>query len=313
QHNRSDVHWDNFDDLFPYNLFPDERNDWLVDLNSNTEYDHKIITYCATWKGRNFLDDNYAYSLGFIVMQEMGIIRMDEEIRRNDGIVPLSSAMFKGHNTKAIRMFSPYNHTRIAKGNDGISDFLFLTLKNDLLENAISFMSILPDNSIDFGVIGVSESFNEKIQIFNSGDSPLAITSISIDGANSEQFSLNGISTPFSLSARESKEISISFNPTSAGSKTAVIKISNDSENIGPETEINLSAEATDEAMKSIEFSPTVSWDFGASQVNFSTTQIFIISNTGEADVDVSDIVFSGTNPDQFGIISPASSSFTGK
>ncbi len=311
QHNRLDLHWDNFNAIFPYDQYPDERNDWLNQMNSNTEYDHKIITYCASWDGSNYIMDNTgAYLIGLQIMTDMGVIKANPGLVVNDGIVPLSSARFEGHTTKASRFFSPYNHTRIAEGNEGKNDILFATLKSDLLFNAISLMAIFPDNFVDLGKIQVTETSMKSIQIFNSGTSQLRISGVSLEGANSDQYRLSDIITPLSISPGGSVNIEILFKPSSVGVKTANIRLLNDSDNFGPETEIGILGEAVEEPLKIVEFSPLISMDFGVSSVNNPVTKILLISNSGESAIAISDVMVEGPDADEFIILSPVSKTF---
>ena len=58
----------------------------------------------------------------------------------------------------------------------------------------------------------------------NTGNVPLAITSIAITGANSADFSQKN-NCPSSLAAAASCSINVSTNPTAIGSRTAAITI----------------------------------------------------------------------------------------
>ena len=81
--------------------------------------------------------------MGYRVMTEMGILKLDKGIFINDGIVPLSSAQFEGHDTKANRLFAPYNHTKIGEGNNGTNDFLFSALKSELILEKLRYLMIV--------------------------------------------------------------------------------------------------------------------------------------------------------------------------
>jgi triacylglycerol esterase/lipase EstA (alpha/beta hydrolase family) len=127
--NRSDLRWDNYDNLLNYTKYPNEKNDWLVNLNSNTTYDSKLICYAGTVTGKLLLSINTVeeqYEVGsYLMKQAFGF--------DNDGIVPIKSSTFDGHTPKRIRRFSEYNHADINIGKDG-NDELFNSLKEDLLD-----------------------------------------------------------------------------------------------------------------------------------------------------------------------------------
>lgn len=128
--NRSDLRWDNFDDLFNYETYPDESNEWLVDLNKNTEFDNKHVCYTASISGSYIVVPQTVeeqYKLGaFFIDRGFGM--------QNDGIVPLKSAAFEGHTVKSMRHFSNYNHADIITGKEGKRTELFSAIETDLMD-----------------------------------------------------------------------------------------------------------------------------------------------------------------------------------
>lgn len=131
QVNRSDLHWDNFDNLFDYQKYSDEKNDWLVNLNKNSTYDSKTICYSGSVQGQFLVpgdDVTEQYKLGAWFMEQgFGFT--------NDGIVPIQSSQFQGHTVKKVRYFSDYNHADIIIGKSN-KDELFTPLKTDLMDVA---------------------------------------------------------------------------------------------------------------------------------------------------------------------------------
>jgi len=127
--NRSDLRWDNFNKLLNYEKYPGEKNDWLTNLNTMTNYDPKLICYSSTVTGA-FLLPPYSnvdeqYKVGSYLLKESFNVN-------NDGIVPIHSSSFLEHTPKKIRFFSEYNHTDIVRGKGDGSE-LFGALKEDLL------------------------------------------------------------------------------------------------------------------------------------------------------------------------------------
>jgi hypothetical protein len=242
QHNRTDLHWDNYDHLFNFNVLTQgEINNWLVNLNSNTTFDNKIILYGANWNGVSNIGDNLGYAAGFLAMKELGLLRLNNRMSVNDGIVPISSAHFDGHNVKAKRTFYNYNHTRIARGINGASDELFtIYLKSDLAEANISSLVIAPSESVIFANTPVNTESLQILTLNNSGSTDISITNITVAGTDKNEFrTVSSLNLPLTLKPGESREIIIGFKPISTGIKEAVLTIINNSDN-APNKLVNL-------------------------------------------------------------------------
>ncbi len=127
--NRSELRWSNFDNLLNYERYTDEKNQWLVNLNLDTQFDNKTICYTASIDGKFHSNpQNYdeEYELGsWIIYNGLDMV--------NDGIVPLSSASFSGHDVYRTRHFNHYNHADIIRGKTNKNE-LFDPMKTDLLE-----------------------------------------------------------------------------------------------------------------------------------------------------------------------------------
>ena len=126
--NRSDMLWDNYDNFYNLERYPNELNSWLMNLNNHTEYDHKMICYASWITGKLTTSVNTMaekYQLGAYFQKE-GLNY------NNDGIVPFVSAQFDGHQVKRIRQLTNYNHQEINTGKEG-NDELVQFIKTDLL------------------------------------------------------------------------------------------------------------------------------------------------------------------------------------
>ena len=130
QVNRSDLLWDNYDKLLDYKNYPNEKNQWLANLNSGKTYDSKIVAYAGvTAPDRGCLVDFYCHG---------STILGDGFDLPNDGIVPLSSAFFFSPrnwprtNATPRHYFSGYNHSEIVEGKPD-DDKLFEQIRSDLL------------------------------------------------------------------------------------------------------------------------------------------------------------------------------------
>jgi len=126
-----------------------------------------------------------------------------------DGILDLASAN-AGNNSISVLLGS-LNDIEIS-GN------------NNLIEDA-DYLPSVTDNT-DFGDVGSNQvrSFN----IHNTGAVKLSINSIVTTGTDSSLFVIGGIDLPLTIEAGSSKNFTISFTPTSAGIKNAVVNITSD-------------------------------------------------------------------------------------
>jgi triacylglycerol esterase/lipase EstA (alpha/beta hydrolase family) len=176
--NRSDLRWDNYDGLLNYIKYPNERNDWLANLNTQTVYDDKLICYAGTVTGKLILSPSGTeeeYKDGSYLMKEsFGF--------NNDGIVPFQSSSFQGHTPKKIRFFSEYNHADIVKGKgDGLE--LFNPLKEDLLE-------IVPPRIIWPTEAGIFVKHSQTRTISWDAPSSIKYVNIYFSGDNGQSYSI---------------------------------------------------------------------------------------------------------------------------
>jgi len=126
--NRSNLHWDNYDSFLDYKKYPDERNEWLENLNTIRDFDRRLICYMASLEGKLFLSPQNTQEefLTAAYLQEASLGY------KNDGIVPIQSGSYAGHIMRKIRHFKGYNHSEINMGKTGESA-LFDSLKIDML------------------------------------------------------------------------------------------------------------------------------------------------------------------------------------
>jgi triacylglycerol esterase/lipase EstA (alpha/beta hydrolase family) len=128
--NRSDLRWDNYDNLLNYNTYPNEKNLWLFNvMNGDTVYDNKLITYSAKYNYQPIVppyNSSQIYDLcGQILKLDFGL--------DNDGIGPVKGSDFELHNPLKRYLFTNYNHSEIASGKNANDTALFGSFKNDLL------------------------------------------------------------------------------------------------------------------------------------------------------------------------------------
>jgi triacylglycerol esterase/lipase EstA (alpha/beta hydrolase family) len=176
--NRSDLRWDNYDNLFNYTKFPGDKNDWLSNLNTQTVYDTKLICYSASVTGvlrTNPSGVDEQYQTGSYLMKEsFGF--------NNDGIVPVQSSTFAGHTLKKIRSFSEYNHADIVKGKSGGAE-LFNPMKEDLLE-------LIPPRIIWPNLAGIFVKHSQSQTILWDATSSVQNVNIYFSGDNGQSYNM---------------------------------------------------------------------------------------------------------------------------
>ena len=150
--------------------------------------------------------------------------------------------------------------------------------------------------SLSFGNQALSTTSTAKtVTLTNSGNQTLTISSISITGTNSGDFSQTN-NCGSSLSQSGNCTISVTFTPSATGSRSASVSIS-DNAGGSPQT---VSLTGTGTGTPQISFSPT-SWSFGNQLVNTSSTaESITVTNPGNASLTISSVSITGTNAGDF-------------
>lgn len=147
--NRSDLRWDNFDQVLDYATYASEQNALLEAMNSDGRYDRKIIAYGGALGACSVVLHPISCGVNTIIAAVFGVA--------SDGFVPLSSALSyrtsNGDSRFRTRYLPDHDHTEIAEGKGGGA--LFNTLKTDILA---AIPTPLPTPSP--GRASVSISFN---------------------------------------------------------------------------------------------------------------------------------------------------------
>ncbi|MCL2064469.1 MAG: choice-of-anchor D domain-containing protein [Candidatus Cloacimonetes bacterium] len=165
----------------------------------------------------------------------------------------------------------------------------------------VAEFSINP-TSHNFGEIIIGQtSSTQTFTISNTGGSPLTVTSIIKAGTNQNDFNVVANGLPWTINAGGNQTFTVSFSPTApVGNKTANLSIVHSASG-SPHTSTNLSGIALGVAEFSI--NPT-SHNFGEIIVGaISDSQTFTITNSGGSPFLVSNITLSGTNQNEFNLI----------
>ncbi|WP_281980308.1 choice-of-anchor D domain-containing protein [Tenacibaculum mesophilum] len=160
----------------------------------------------------------------------------------------------------------------------------------------------LSETALVFGNVEINQTKDATFTITNSGDADLEITGFEIKGTNAANFSTSA--TTETLAAGETKTITVVFEPTNVGEKTASLEVTT---NAGVKA-IALSGKATATPMSVIEFSESPI-SFGNVEVGEDLSKNIIVSNTGNTDLEITNVnIIGGSSSSSFTVIGGTSS-----
>jgi len=158
-------------------------------------------------------------------------------------------------------------------------------------------VSISP-TSMSFGSVNVgSTSAAKTATLTNGSGSTITIKSVTLTGANVSDFTFT--SCPTSLAASASCTITVSFKPTTTGSRAATLTVSDTASN-SPQT-VALSGTGGSTSGGSVTVSPT-SMSFQASAGSTSAAQMTTLSNGTKSSITINSITLGGANSGDFAI-----------
>jgi hypothetical protein len=152
--------------------------------------------------------------------------------------------------------------------------------------------------TLSFGnvLLGSSKTLSETLT--NSGGSSVTISAASASGTG---FSLSGLALPLTLNAGQSTSFSVQFAPAATGGVSGSIRITSDGAN--PNLNIALSGSGTTPGALSA--NPTT-LAFGSVQVGSNSSLSETLTNTGGANVTISQATVTGTGFSVVGLALPA-------
>ncbi|MBD3299911.1 MAG: choice-of-anchor D domain-containing protein, partial [Candidatus Moranbacteria bacterium] len=184
------------------------------------------------------------------------------------------------------------NGSKVLQDNDGTSDGDF---HEDVLTSSPPNIEASP-NPNNFGSVVVSVLEGpDTIQISNSGDQDLDISSITLNDTTNYTLDKNPATNPcgdsITLTSGSNCNIEVSFSPTTTGVlDNSITVVSNDPDG---DYDIDLQGEGIND--KDINVDPET-YDYGeVIEGESSSSQSFIIENAGNADLTISDIVLNDT------------------
>ena len=170
----------------------------------------------------------------------------------------------------------------------------------------------------DFGTIAIGDDQTSTFTIQNLGGIDLNISSITVSATNgtddvSSDFEVTGITAPTIINPSGEAMFSVTYTPSITGVIAGSILIANDDSDefsypfgitaiAQTPQEINVQGNLID--IVSGDITPDLSdgTNFGSLVVGNQAISQFEIQNTGEANLEITDIQLSGTNPDDFAI-----------
>ncbi len=151
--------------------------------------------------------------------------------------------------------------------------------------------SINPDKA-DFGELLINETKTQEFTIINSGNETFQIKSITVEGANKDEFTTDGKATEVTI--RQPYKFNVTFAPTSLGDKAASLKIIDDK---GSKI-IPLKGKGKEEANNYTVNPQSIA--FGKVQINKTSTTQLTIKNNGNKKLTIKNIAIEGTNSSEF-------------
>jgi hypothetical protein len=141
--------------------------------------------------------------------------------------------------------------------------------------------------SISFSNVLVGNNQSQPGNMTNSGGASITVTQVTPTGAG---FSISGVSVPFTLASGQNQAFSVIYTPKSAGTSKGNLAIAN----TGTSPAMNVPLSGNSETVGVLTVSP-LSLNFGSVQVGSSQALPETLTNSGGADITVSQVNISGT------------------
>jgi hypothetical protein len=151
--------------------------------------------------------------------------------------------------------------------------------------------------SIAFGNVQVGTTQSLSDTLTNTGASDLTITQVS---ASSAGFTTSGLNLPVTLSAGQSTTFSVVFTPQAAGGATGALALTNS----GSGSPLSIALTGTAVTAGSLAASPA-SINFGSAVIGATQTQTETLTNSGGANLTISQVTVSGSGFSYTGLTLP--------
>jgi hypothetical protein len=149
--------------------------------------------------------------------------------------------------------------------------------------------------SLAFGSVNTGTvSGGQTITVNNTGNAPLAVTSVSVTGTNAAMFTATPTGTGCAtVAAGASCTINVTFAPSSTGAKTATVGITHNSNNV-PGSLSTVTLTGTGVAPTSPVAAMPATLAFGAQRINNNRTVTLTVTNQGPGALAITSVNTSG-------------------
>ncbi|WP_311173112.1 choice-of-anchor D domain-containing protein [Halobellus ordinarius] len=164
--------------------------------------------------------------------------------------------------------------------------------ETDLSGFGIQADASLDPSTVDFGDVAVGDSDSTTLTLENDGAAGLDVTGVSVTGDDAAAFSVSDVTTG---TIQDSTTFTVSTSPSVRGSVSAQLAVETEQEGTLTAT---LGATATEPDIEVSQGSIT----FNRTRLGETDTATLEIRNTGNADLNVTNIAKAGANPGKFAL-----------
>jgi ASPM-SPD-2-Hydin domain-containing protein/HYDIN/CFA65/VesB family protein/centrosomal CEP192-like protein/uncharacterized protein DUF1573 len=155
--------------------------------------------------------------------------------------------------------------------------------------------------SLSFGDVKVGSASTQAVQLKNSGSSSITISAMSVSGSG---ISVSGLSTPTTLPAGASANLTAVFKPAAAGNASGALTIKSTASDASDAIGWSGTGTSTTSASSAVTATPS-SVAFGTVPTGSTTTQTIRLTNSGESQLTVSGVSVTGPGVSVSGITTP--------
>ena len=142
---------------------------------------------------------------------------------------------------------------------------------------------------IDFGSITAGSTSTQSVSITNTGTANTVISGVSENG---EDFSVDGLSVPYTLTPNASVTIQVTFAPGSPAAYSGTLKLTSDAQN--STLNVGLTGTGTQAPKAQIAATPSTI-GFGSVNTGATSTQTITLTNSGNASATISQVSTTGS------------------
>jgi len=142
--------------------------------------------------------------------------------------------------------------------------------------------------SFNFNTVVVGQSATQTLQLTNSGNAPLQISSISL---SNKEFAISGPSLPRTVLPAITVDYTLAFTPTTPGNASASLTIKSNAPQSLPSISL---AGVAEKVVVSLQVTPS-SISFGNQNLQSTSTKNVTVQNTGDVSITISGVTSVGS------------------